>query len=54
MPGMGDEIEGAMQHAAHPARHAMGELLFMIAPAMGKTPAGVSGGRWCCARFRRL
>jgi len=23
MPGMGDEIEGAMQHAAHPARHAM-------------------------------
>jgi hypothetical protein len=21
MPGMGDEIDGAMQHAPHPARH---------------------------------
>ena len=46
MPGMGDEIEGAIQQAAHPTRHAMEKRLFTIAPVMEITPVGVSGGLW--------
>jgi hypothetical protein len=43
---MGDEIEGAIQQAAHPTRHAMGVWLFMIAPVIETKPVGVSGGLW--------
>jgi hypothetical protein len=32
MPGIGDEMEGAMQQAAHPGRHCMSGLFFMVIP----------------------
>lgn len=41
MPGMGLEIEGAMQHAAHPVRHSM--RAFMHGRAVERPRAGCTG-----------
>ena len=33
MPGIGDEIEGAMQHAPQPGRQSMADCLCRLRPA---------------------
>jgi hypothetical protein len=39
MPGIGDEIEGAMQHAPHVGRHSMEPTIFRRLAQARKLPA---------------
>ena len=44
MPGMGEEIEGAMQHAPQPARQSIAAVYALLAPRRGDDSARVKVG----------